>query len=101
MDYAIEISDQEALVRVNGRLTFTDHVKMRSLIKELSLNKVKRQVLELASLEFIDSAGIGMLLIAREELSKVDKQFVLRKADGQVRRVLTVAQLGRLITLED
>jgi len=101
MDYAIEISDHEALVRVNGRLTFTDHVKMRALIKELSQNKVKRQVLELGSLEFIDSAGIGMLLIAREELSKVDKQFVLRRADGQVRRVLTVAQLGRLITLED
>jgi anti-anti-sigma factor len=64
-------------------------------------NSVKRQILDLANLEFVDSAGIGMLLIAREELSNLDKQFILRKAGGQVKRVLTVAQLGKLITIEE
>lgn len=101
MDYAIEISGQEALVRLKGRLIFTEHSTMRTLIKELSQTAVKRQVLVLEELEFIDSAGIGMLLIAKEELSKGGKDFVLRKAGGQVQRVLKVAQLGRLITLEE
>ena len=101
MDYAIEIKDQEAQVRLSGRLTFNDHAKLRALIKEMSQNGAKRQVLDLGSLEFVDSAGIGMLLIAREELSNLDKQFILRKAAGQVKRVLTVAQLGKLITIEE
>lgn len=101
MDYAIDIKDHEAQVRMSGRLTFNDHAKLRALIKEMSTNGAKRQVLDLASLEFVDSAGIGMLLIAREELSNLDKQFVLRKAAGQVKRVLTVAQLGKLITIEE
>ena len=101
MDYAIDIMEQEALVRMSGRLTFNDHAKLRALIKEMSQNAVKRQILDLASLEFVDSAGIGMLLIAREELSNLDKQFILRKAGGQVKRVLTVAQLGKLITIEE
>jgi anti-anti-sigma factor len=101
MDYAIDIKEQEALVRMSGRLTFNDHAKLRALIKEMSQNAVKRQILDLASLEFVDSAGIGMLLIAREELSNLDKQFILRKAGGQVKRVLTVAQLGKLITIEE
>ncbi|MEI8396448.1 MAG: STAS domain-containing protein [Rhodospirillaceae bacterium] len=99
MDYAIDIKDQEAQVRLTGRLTFNDHAKLRALIKEMLQNQPKRQVLDLASLEFVDSAGIGMLLIAREELSVQDKQFVLRGASGQVKRVLTVAQLGKLITI--
>jgi anti-anti-sigma factor len=101
MDYAIEVKDQEARISINGRLTFNDHAKLRTLIKEMSQNSAKRQVLDLGNLEFVDSAGIGMLLIAREELSNLDKQFVLRRAAGQVKRVLTVAQLGKLITIEE
>lgn len=101
MDYAIDIRDQEAQVRMNGRLTFNDHAKLRALIKEMLQNAAKRQVLDLGNLEFVDSAGIGMLLIAREELSNLDKQFILRNAAGQVKRVLTVAQLGKLITIEE
>ncbi len=101
MDYAIDIKEQEALVRLTGRLTFNDHAKLRALIKEMLQNAAKRQILDLANLEFVDSAGIGMLLIAREELSNLDKQFILRKAGGQVKRVLTVAQLGKLITIEE
>ena len=101
MDYAVEIRDHEAQGRVTGRLTFNDHSKLRALIKEMLNNGAKRQVLDLSSLEFVDSAGIGMLLIAREELAGQDKQFVLRKAGGQVKRVLTVAQLGKLITIEE
>jgi anti-anti-sigma factor len=101
MDYAIDIREQEALVRMTGRLTFNDHAKLRALIREMLQNSVKRQILDLANLEFVDSAGIGMLLIAREELSNLDKQFILRKAGGQVKRVLTVAQLGKLITIEE
>ncbi len=101
MDYTIATKDHEAQVLMTGRLTFNDHAKLRALIKEMLQNASKRQVLDLSALEFVDSAGIGMLLIAREELSNLDKQFVLRKATGQVKRVLTVAQLGKLITIED
>jgi anti-anti-sigma factor len=101
MDYAIDIKGQEALVRMTGRLTFNDHVKLRALIREMLQNTAKRQILDLTNLEFVDSAGIGMLLIAREELSNLDKHFILRKAGGQVKRVLTVAQLGKLMTIEE
>ena len=101
MDYAIEGKDQETVVRLRGRLTFNDHAKLRALIREMLQNKAKRQVLDLSTLEFVDSAGIGMLLIAREEMSNADKQLVLRAAVGQVKRVLTVAQLNKIVTIED
>lgn len=101
MDYTIDTKDTETEVRVAGRLTFNDHAKLRALIKEMLGTKAKKQTLEMSSLEFVDSAGIGMLLIAREELAAQDKQLVLRRAEGQVKRVLTVAQLGKLITIEE
>lgn len=101
MDYGIESKDQETVVRLRGRLTFNDHAKLRALIREMLQLPTTRQVLELSSLEFVDSAGIGMLLIAREEMANVDKKLILRGAQGQVKRVLTVAQLSKIVTIED
>ncbi|MBP2313712.1 STAS domain-containing protein [Azospirillum soli] len=101
MDYGIDIKEQEAVVRLRGRLTFNDHAKLRALIREMLQNKAKRQILDLSALEFVDSAGIGMLLIAREEMANADKLLVLRAATGQVKRVLTVAQLNKIVTIED
>ncbi|WP_448204446.1 STAS domain-containing protein [Azospirillum sp. sgz302134] len=101
MDYGIESKDQEAVVRLRGRLTFNDHAKLRALIREMLQSGSKRQVLDLSALEFVDSAGIGMLLIAREEMDNAGKQLVLRAAAGQVKRVLTVAQLNKIVTIED
>lgn len=101
MDYTISSGEDETEVRMSGRLTFNDHAKLRALIKEMLGTAGTRQVLEMSSLEFVDSAGIGMLLIAREELAGQNKQLVLRRAEGQVKRVLTVAQLGKLIAIED
>ena len=101
MDYGIDVKEQEAVVRLKGRLTFNDHAKLRALIREMLQNKAKRQVLDLSALEFVDSAGIGMLLIAREEMANVDKTLVLRAAAGQVKRVLTVAQLNKIVVIEE
>lgn len=101
MDYGIDVKEQEAVVQLKGRLTFNDHAKLRALIREMLQNKAKRQVLDLSALEFVDSAGIGMLLIAREEMANVDKHLVLRAAAGQVKRVLTVAQLNKIVAIEE
>lgn len=101
MDYGIESKDQDTVVRLRGRLTFNDHAKLRGLIREMLQLSGKRHILDLSALEFVDSAGIGMLLIAREELANVNKTLVLRSAQGQVKRVLTVAQLSKIVTIED
>jgi len=100
MDYSLDVGNSDALIRLSGRLTFNDHVKMRGLIRELTQNKARRQVFELESLEFVDSAGIGMLLIAKEELGNNNKEMLLRSASGQVKRVFDVAQIGKLIPIE-
>lgn len=101
MDYGIDLKDQEAVVHMRGRLTFNDHAKLRALIREMLQNRAKRQTLDLSSLEFVDSAGIGMLLIAREEMANAEKKLVLRSAQGQVKRVLTVAQLSKIVAIEE
>ncbi len=101
MDYRIEQDDIEARIYLSGRLTFNDHGKVRTMIQEMVQSRANRQILVINGLEFVDSSGLGMILVAREEVTQRDKKLSLRGAQGQVKRVLTVAQLGKVIDIED
>ena len=101
MDFNLETNGQECSISLSGRLTFNDHARMRALIKEASRRDVTKVLFDLSALEFIDSAGVGMILIAREELDGHQKKLTLRKATGQVKRVITVAQLSKLVEIDN
>jgi anti-anti-sigma factor len=55
-------------------------------------------VIDLKDLDWIDSAGLGMLLLARETAAKNNLQLVLRAPQGDVKSLL---KLGRFETLFD
>jgi HptB-dependent secretion and biofilm anti anti-sigma factor len=101
MDYRIDLRGAELKISLSGRLTFNDHGKVRAMIQEMVQCSASRQILEISGLEFVDSSGLGMILVAREEVSQLNKNLTLRGAQGQVKRVLTVAQLGKVIDIED
>jgi anti-anti-sigma factor len=101
MDYGLNTAGEETVVDLRGRLTFNDHAEFRELITEMVGSKKAHQVIDLSSLEFVDSAGLGMLLIAREELSGAKAELRLRNPQGQVKRVLNVARLSQIIKIEE
>ncbi len=101
MEYHIYNRETQVQVTIAGRLTFNDNVKMCAVVSEILTSSADIIYFDLERLLFIDSAAVGMLLIAREELSNFNKGLVLRRATGQVKRVLTVAQIRSLIALED
>ena len=70
MDYRIEESGVELKIFLSGRLTFNDHGKVRAMIQEMVQSKASRQILVISGLEFVDSSGLGMILVAREEDAK-------------------------------
>jgi HptB-dependent secretion and biofilm anti anti-sigma factor len=101
MDYGIEMQGADVVVQLRGRLTFNDHAQFRNLIQTMLSNKHKRHVIDLSHLDFVDSAGLGMLLIAREEMGNQNGLVILRGPQGQVKRVLSVARLAQIMTIEE
>lgn len=100
MEYKIraEGSDEEVVLR--GRFTFTDYESFRGLVADLTRKGARRQVLNLGELDFIDSAGLGMLLIARDEAERNSCSLVLRRPQGQVKRMLEVARFNSMFNIE-
>ncbi|KIZ47552.1 MULTISPECIES: STAS domain-containing protein [Rhodopseudomonas] len=90
----------DATVSLTGELTFVDHQAFREVADRLGASTGKTIVIELADLEFIDSAGLGMLLIAREEARKTNRTLVLRGAKGQVGRMFALTKFDTLFSVE-
>ncbi|WP_448188311.1 STAS domain-containing protein [Azospirillum sp. sgz301742] len=86
---------------LNGRLTFETYPSMRATLDGILRHRAPRHVIDVSALQHIDSAGLGMLLIASEEMKRANKILVLRAATGQVRRVLEVTRMNTLMVIED
>ncbi len=87
-------------VSLSGELTFTDHAAFLELSARLFGTTAKSVVIDLSKLEFIDSAGLGMLLIARDEAKNKSRDLVLRGPLGQVKRMFQVTKFDSLFTVE-
>lgn len=87
-------------VSLSGELTFTDHAAFLEITSRLFGTQSGSVVVELSKLEFIDSAGLGMLLIARDAAKNANRSMVLRGPQGQVKRMFAVTKFDSLFTVE-
>ena len=95
-----ELRDGDATVSLSGDLTFTDHVAFREIADRLAGSSARTITIDVSDLKFIDSAGLGMLLIAREEAAKTSRVLILRGAKGQVNRMFELTKFNTLFTVE-
>lgn len=101
MQYSLADNDGATEIKFSGRFTFTDHALFRDLLNELIGKKNRKNVFVLKDVEFIDSAGLGMLLLAREEAQQQNLNISLRGAQGQVKRMFDVARFDTMFTIEN
>ena len=95
-----EFNGNDGNVFLSGELTFTDHVAFREIMKRLIASQDQKIVIDLSKLEFIDSAGLGMLLIARDEAVKANRTLTLNRPQAQVERMFAVTKFGTLFNIE-
>ena len=96
----LDSRDDVAVVTLNGRLTFAENAAFRRVVEGLSQQTCRDVVLDLSDLDFLDSAGMGMLLVVRDLAAGRGGRATLRGADGQVARMLLLAKFGDFFTLD-
>ena len=93
-------SANNTTVAINGDLTFTDHGAFLDVMKRLLGTTGSSIAIDLAQVAFIDSAGLGMLLIARDEARKAGRRLILRSPQGQVKRMFAASKFETLFEIE-
>lgn len=86
-------------VKLQERMTFSDHGPFRDLLSDIGKAKTQTAVFDLSELVSIDSAGLGMLMIALEESRKNGWSLSLKAPQGHVRKLLELACFDKLIPI--
>ena len=78
---------------------FGSHQDFRAKIKEAVDNKSNQLVLDFAPVDYMDSAALGMLMLARSEMEKISGTVTLDNVHGYVEKVLTMVKFDDLFTV--
>jgi anti-anti-sigma factor len=88
------------VINLRGAFTFKDHHSFRALLDVLKASGGQHHVLDLSLLEFVDSAALGMLLIADDEARQSGWTLTLRRPPGRVARLLELSAMDTILTIE-
>ncbi|MDX2073653.1 MAG: STAS domain-containing protein [Alphaproteobacteria bacterium] len=100
MECHIEIVQNVLLARLSGEFVFSDHNKFKPILDAGQDEAIKSVRIDLANVGFIDSAGLGMLLLLRDACDKHGKRLTLVGPTGQVKKVFDVSKFQHLFTIE-
>lgn len=96
----LELDNNAARASLSGDLTFADHGTFKQMMTTLLQSKMASVVVDLSRLDFIDSAGLGMLLLIRDEAAKASRQLILKGPHGQVKRMFDLTKFDSLFAIE-
>jgi len=97
MDYRINNQGGKAQVVFSGDITFSENVSFRQLLKDISEQNVDSCEFDLSAVDMVDSAGLGMFLIAREQADTAGWRLSVVGAQGHVESMLKLTKLSDLL----
>ncbi|WP_299441675.1 STAS domain-containing protein [uncultured Rhodospira sp.] len=89
-----------AVVHLSGALTHTAFDRFNTLLEDLRATAAQSYVLDLADVPFIDSSGIGMLLMGQEVAEQQACTLRLRAVGPAVRAMLEQAHVIELFAVD-
>lgn len=99
MEIVTNIKQGTYNVSLAGKFTFSDHLEFRNLLQQIADNNVTQVVLHMENVDFVDSAALGMLLLALDESEKHQKRLVISGAVGQVKKMFDMARFNTIFNM--
>ncbi len=97
MEYSFNNDGNQRQVNLRGRLTFSDHELFREITGTFQEPGPNTCSINLSGLEFIDSAGLGLLLLASEAAKEKNISVALSGARDQVNKMLEITKFNEVI----
>lgn len=94
-----KIEGDKILFFLNGKFTFADNQAFRGVIECLKNKDANTVIIDLTDVDFLDSAALGMLLVAREEASKSGAELILENAVGHVKKMFELSDFNSMFNI--
>jgi anti-sigma B factor antagonist len=84
-----------------GRFTLGNRLsETEGLMNSLIRDGVRKLVLDLTHVEFVDSAGLGVIMHAFGEIEQLGGQLRISGASEQVQRLFNITHTGKILTVD-
>jgi anti-sigma B factor antagonist len=101
LDIETERTGTHAVITITGEIDAYSAPQLRHVLREQIDQGVERMVLDLRGVAFIDSTGIGTLVLAKRGLGTSEKSICLVVDESQttVRRVFEITSVDRVMPI--
>src|SRR5271167_606888 len=84
-----------------GRFTLGNRLsEMEAQVNSLIHDGVRKLVIDLTQVEFVDSAGLGLIMRAFGELEQAGGQLRIAGPNEQVQRLFDITHTGAILTID-
>ncbi len=82
-----------------GEFTYNEHPIFRKVVEDILGDGTKEITLDLSHVAYIDSAGLGMFLVAQEQSEKEGWRFSIVNPQDRVAKMFQLAKLNKIIDI--
>jgi len=90
---------QRMIITVDDRFDFSLHQPFRDAYSQCKGENIN-YVLDLSRTKYMDSSALGMILLLKDYVDMHSGNLIISKPNETVEKVLEIAQVHRLMTIE-
>lgn len=100
MAMSIETSGDMVAVRVEGQLTLGNRTELQQLVLDALAHGARHVVVDLAASGYVDSAGLGTLVLLARRARAVGGELRVANANQDVRALIVLTKLDTVFGLD-
>jgi anti-anti-sigma factor len=90
---------QGMILDIQGDLTYANRTVFKAAIEKVRQTSCKNLILNFEQVRFVDSAGLGLLVLTAQSLKRVQSKVSLLKPQIYVREVMSLANIPTMIPI--
>src|ERR1041385_8916802 len=94
------IEPDVTVVELAGKLSLgRESQKIETLVEDLGRRGALKTILDMSGVDYIDSAGIGLVALAAGKLREAGGRLVVVAGEGKVLSLLRMTQMDSIVTI--
>lgn len=99
MEYKKTIENSTCIITMSGKFTFADHTTFKKLFDVFNDTAIAKVEFNVQGVEFVDSAALGLFLLARDEIEKNEKEIYITHPQGQVQKMFEISRFYEIFNI--
>ncbi len=100
MKYEINDSAGRTILHLSGDMTVSDRGEFDMLLPRVFNSGNRAVVVDMKGLNYMDSAGLGMLLMVHKKAEEKGAKVTIKNPEGEVKTLLDLARFDILFSIE-